>query len=416
MGEPDLLADQLRALQALLRAPGPEGTPEFAGGIPADLREEGSVSMFLTPIESQEVAHAQESIETDLRFEQLAARYGEPFREAIWRLVCLCVLRPDDDHVAPFLAEHAKEVEERTCYFPVNALTVEAALRFQGIRLLPLDDSELPPAQAFFKLDPPVGCVIAVPVVGTNLALMKERARRQAVHALRVMRIALRENRFINEQQLRFGLTETYSFGDRLMGFEMPPDTAVNLKLEGDLLGLLETEPVARLPSRPQTKIGRRVDRAVRWLEQAALATDRVNAMLFAFFALESILGRRDQKLKAGGLAFRRAMLSVAISDSFADPDRAYRLYDEVRSDAVHGGDPEISEEEIRSFVWDIRIAVKEYLELAEREGLGSRGRLLRYLDRHHRRAELERWLRDNGDPEWIRYFEEEAEAAERAG
>jgi hypothetical protein len=401
----DPLAVELEALQTLLRKEVPKEELEFAGTIPPDLGNEESRSLFLSDTQRAASVAVQRSVEDDLRFELIAARYGEPYREAIWRFSCLCVLRPREDHVAHFFAEHAREIEERSCYFAVEALTVSAPLSFQGVRLLPPDDDEVPPDEYWFNLDPPVGSVMAVPVTGTNLKLMKERARPLALHALRIMRIALRENRFINEQQLRFRLAETYSFGERLAGFDMHPDVAVGLSLDDELLGLLDSEPVAKLWSEPVNDLEGRANRAVRWIEEATLATDRVNAMLFAFFALEAMLGRRDQGLKAHDLSFQRAMLSVAVNEHFADPDRAYRLYDEVRTDAVHGGEPELSEAELRAFLWDVRLGLKEYLELADREEFKTRRRLLKYLRDHPDRQRLEKWLRENGDAGWAEYF-----------
>ena len=352
MGDTDPLATKLRALQTLLREK-PAEELDFAGAIPLDLADEEGRPLFLSAAQRDALATAQEGVEADLRFELIAARHGEPYRDLLWRFACLCVLRSEEDHVPVFFAEHARGVEERCCYFAVEALTVTAPLTFQGVRLLPPDHEEVPPAEYWFNLDPPVGSVIAVPVAGTNLKLMKERARPAALHALRVIRIAVRENRFINEQQLRFRLAETYSFGEHLAGFDMRPDEAVVLTLAGELLDLLESEPVAKLQLEPATDLERRADRAVRWLEEAALATDRVNAMLFCFFALEAMLGRRDQGLKARDLSFQRAMLSVAVNEHFTNPDRAYRLYHEVRTDAVHGGEPEVSESEVRAFIWD---------------------------------------------------------------
>jgi hypothetical protein len=406
MGGADPLAAELGALQTLLREEVPTEELEFAGTIPHDLADEESRSLFLSGSQRAALVATQRSFEADLRFELVAARHGEPYREALWRFVSLCVLFPKEDHVAHFFAEHAREIEQRCCYFAVEALTVSAPFSFQGVRLLPADYDEVPPGEYWFNLDPPVGSVIAVPVAGTNLKLMKERARPLAHHALRVMRIALRENRFIDAQQLRFRLAETYSFGERLAGFDMHPDAAVGLSLDGELLRLLDSEPVANLPLESANDLGSRANRAVRWLEEAILATDRVNAMLFSFFALEAMLGRRDQGLKAHDLSFHRAMLSVAINEHFADPDRAYRLYDEVRTDSVHGGEPELSETELRAFVWDVRLSLKEYLELADREGIETRRRLLKYLREHPDRQRLEEWLRDNGDADWAAYFD----------
>jgi hypothetical protein len=63
-------------------------------------------------------------------------------------------------------------------------------------------------------------------------------------------------------------------------------------------------------------------------------------------------------------------LLSLATRDHFADPERAYLLYDKVRSAAVHGGDPlEVAEDMHRGFAWDMREALIEYMDLAAREG-----------------------------------------------
>jgi hypothetical protein len=116
----------------------------------------------------------------------------------------------------------------------------------------------------------------------------------------------------------------------------------------------------------PDSDIEKNAVVAVRWLERAMLAEVPLEALLFAFFALEALLGDRSESLKAHGLAYRRAMLSVAVQDSFAHPNRIYGLYDQVRSDAVHGNDlPALDDKEVRVFVWDVRVALGEYLRLA---------------------------------------------------
>jgi len=72
-------------------------------------------------------------------------------------------------------------------------------------------------------LDPPVRCVVAVPVSGTSYKRMAERARADAERGLRVLRIALRESRGVHDDQLRFRLGEAYAFGDRLSGWDRDP-------------------------------------------------------------------------------------------------------------------------------------------------------------------------------------------------
>lgn len=96
----------------------------------------------------------------------------------------------------------------------------------------------------------------------------------------------------------------------------------------------------------------------------------------------------------------------MAVKKHFSDPERAYRLYDEVRSDAVHGGEPELDEEEFRVFSSDVREALGEYLELAEREGIVNRKGVIRYLLRHPERGRLEEWLIER-DADWQHYLDE---------
>lgn len=297
--------------------------------------------------------------------------------------------------------------EERTCFFPVEALGVAEPLDLPGARLLPPDDPSVPEAAGRFHLDPPVGAVVAVPVTGTNLAKMMERARPVAEHTMRALRTAVRSSRSVPDLQLRFRLADAYSFGGQLAGFQMHPDARVQLDLDEELLGLLADDPVVRLGAEPDDDLGRHADRALRWLDQAALETEPVTGMLFGFFALEAMLGRRDQGLKAHDLAFHRALLGVAASERFSDPDRLYRLYDVVRSDAVHGGEPELDDGDYRAFSWDSRLALAEYLGLAGRENIQTRRAMLRHLRRHPDRSRLEEWLRDNGEPGWADYLDE---------
>lgn len=87
----------------------------------------------------------------------------------------------------------------------------------------------------------------------------------------------------------------------------------------------------------------------------------------------------------------------MAVSEHFSDPELVRDLYDAVRSDAVHGGEPALSEDEFRAFSADIRDALREYLELAEREEIVTRKGMIKYLLAHPERPRLEEWLLDHG-------------------
>ena len=398
----------MRALAAALQAEAPDPVEvSMSGAIPPDLADADATWLSLGPAEGVAFEDAMAALEVDLRFEALSLGQGRPYRDALWRFACLCAMRPEEDHIEAFLAEHIVEPDERTCYFGVEALLVKAPVALPGVRLLPIDHEEVPPAEGRFTLDPPVGAVIAVPVTGSNLGRMRRRAEVPARHALRLLRLAIPANRFVSEYQLRFRLGDGYSFGPRLFGWETHADARWEIELVPELLDTIVESPLARLPAVPDTRLGRQAERALRWIDEATLSSDRVNAMLFGFFALEAMLGSRDLGLKAADLAFKRGLLSVAVSEHFADPERIRDLYAEVRSDAVHGGEPALREDEFRAFSADVRAALREYLELAEREGLLTRRAMIKYLLSHPDRPRLEEWLLGRDGDAWERYFGE---------
>lgn len=61
-------------------------------------------------------------------------------------------------------------------------------------------------------------------------------------------------------------------------------------------------------------------------MERARFTEERLVALLFLFFALESLLGKRGPK--AHGLAFPQAMLSHIVTGAFMHPDKTWCLYD----------------------------------------------------------------------------------------
>jgi len=196
--------------------------------------------------------------------------------------------------------EHAREVQELTCYLPVEHLEVETETDIVGLRVLPATSAEIPQQGRRFVLDPPVGCVVAVPVSGTSYKRMAERARAVAEHGLRVLRIALRESRGIHDDQLRFRLGEAYAFGDRLSGWDRHPGSPYSLALTASAADMVRSQPVSALPLVPRNKLERHADLAVRWMERAMLASEPLVRLLYLFFALESLLGDKGEGEKAG--------------------------------------------------------------------------------------------------------------------
>ena len=376
--------------------------------MPDDLADEDGQMLYLDLDEEEAFQRAKRFLADDLRFEHLVQRVGDPLDRQLWRFVCRSALRPADDHVPEFVDENAKEPEERVCFFPVEWLNVQKPVDLVGVRFLPPSSDEVPPEEPFFSLGSPVGSVLPVPVEGTNLTLMKERAEPVADRALKLLRLMLRQK--VPNMQLRFQLSEGYSFGTRQAGWQLSPDAGVDLTLHQDLIDFSRDHVLASLAGPPVTNLQQKAHRALGWLSDAELAIDPTVALLFRFFALEALLGKKGEQMKGEGLAFRRAMLSVATRGSFTDPFRAYRLYAEVRSAAVHGDDPpEEDPAELQRFAEDANQALIDYVELATNEGFETRRRVLKFLDAHPRRQRLIDWLLQQPNQNaWRVYFEKE--------
>jgi hypothetical protein len=356
----------------------------------------------LTAREAGAFEQAREALLKDPRFEHL----DREVEDAIRRFVGECYSDKGTDHVRGFVAQHAREPMDLVCYLPVAHLTVDVETEVLGMRLLPVDDPRLPREPGFLSLERPVGCVAAVETLGTSYAAMVDRARSAVAHVLRVLRVALREHRGLNDRQLRFRVGDTYAFSERASGRQAPLDVAYELGLDRRLIDLAASQPVSKMPLEPVTDVAKKADLALRWMERARFAGEPLVALLFLFFGLEAILGNKSEGLKGHGLAFRQTMLSQIATGSFTDPNETYFLYDEVRSGAVHGEDaPTVSWDDVGSFASVVRDALSQYLDYAEAHGFSQRSRLLRALDEHPDAPKLAAWLRENGGPWWEPYF-----------
>jgi DNA-binding transcriptional ArsR family regulator len=406
--EPDQVVAALAELQRLVQKGEPIPPEESAMCIliEEELARPEAETLLLGDVEAAAFYEAKARIEGDLRLEHLGGRIGDPLRRQLVRFVTLCALEPDQDHVADFLAEHSKEPEDRICFLGVEFLEVEDAVEVLGLRLLPTDHDEIPRATSWFSTDPPVRSVAAVSVTGTHLARMKDRAAAAAERALRAVRVGLRGERAINPLQLRFRLSESYSFDGDLAGFGTRPDARWALTLDRDLMARAAAARVAELAREPDSDLGRHAARATAWIEESMIEGDPMKSLLFSFFALEAMLGVRSEGPKGHGIAYRRALLSYAVRGSFPDPDAVYFLYDRVRSTAVHGEDPpEVPEREQGAFLFDVRLALEEYLELAREKGFETRRAVLKFLRELPEREQLDEWLAEFGDDSWRRFL-----------
>ena len=109
---------------------------------------------------------------------------------------------------------------------------------------------------------------------------------------------------------------------------------------------------------------------------------------------------------KAADLAFRRAMLGEAAGFGFVHPNKAFVLYEDVRSAAVHGEEiPDVPWDIVKSFAWDVREAINQAVDYASEHAIKKRGKLLKALDEHPDKPKLLEWLRVNGGDIWSDYL-----------
>lgn len=401
MAARDAIEKKLAKLRSLVQQE-EEGKPVAFHDVPAELAREGAKQVVFTAAEKRDMQSLQEALSADLRFEHLESGGWAQLVDFVTRVQ----LEPGVDHVAKFMEQNTRAPEERACYFPVEFLTVNDSIEVAGVSLLPRvgDETE----KLNISIAPEVKTVAAVPVSGTDLNAMAQRARSHAEHALRILRISLREDRTVHAYQLRFRLGGHYAFESGLGGWESPANVGWELEIDDELLRVAAQQPLWAAPLRPATKLERRVDRAMRWIEQAFVVGDELLELLFCFFALEALLGDKSDGLKAHALAFRRALLGSVVRGHFAHPNRLALLYDKVRSAAVHGSEPpEVEAKLLAAFAWDTRRALIEYVEYAKGNEFKRPGKLLKALESHPKRELLIAGLREKEPDLWGDFLDE---------
>ena len=339
----------------------------------------------------------------DLRFEHVGNA-----EDAAWEFVGDCWRDNEADHVPAFLEQQTRDPVDRTCYMPVEHLTVSSEIAILGLRLLPRDDPRVPNLGPRFNAAPAVGCFAAVDVRGSHYGKMGERAQRKARHVLRVLRIALRRHRSLHDRQLRFRLGEAYAFNDDIWGFQQGDEVAYDGVLTNDMVTLVTEQAVSRVPLNPTTDAEKKADVALRWIERAMLTGEPLVALLYLFFALEGLVGDQSEGLKAHRLAFRKTMLGHVVEGRFAHPNVTYLLYGEIRSAAVHGGTvPDVDWDLVQRFAAEVRDVLTQYLTVIADKGFTKRSQLLRYLDQHPDRPQLVAWFREGGGDVWTKYLDQ---------
>jgi hypothetical protein len=232
---------------------------------------------------------------------------------------------------------------------------------------------------------------------------MRDRARKLADHALRVLRVALREHHFVHDRQLRFRLGETAWFDDGTTFWSSRDDLGWDLPLSEDLIEFAMSQEIAQLRAEPASDVEERANLALGWFERAQLESEQTTQLLFLFFALEALVGDRSSGEKATPLALRRATLEMVTGDgSFSHPASAFLLYDKVRSDAVHGEEaPLVSDDDLIAFAWSVRRGINQFLKYARAEGFTRRSQVTDALDQHERCQELVDWLLTQDPSTW---------------
>src|SRR6266851_7003795 len=190
-----------------------------------------TVELQLTEEQLGLINAAERAIAADDRFEHLV-----PPEDAILEFAESCVTARKTNRVTVFMKRYGREATERVCYFGVEFLSIKEPAEVAGIRFLPHDDPEIPETNPLFKVDKTITSYAVARVTGTNDVLMAARARELAEHALRVLRIALRQAGYgLNPQQLRFRLGTSYALADQGGGWQERDDVAYALELPSDL-------------------------------------------------------------------------------------------------------------------------------------------------------------------------------------
>ena len=383
----------------------------MTGRVPEDLMTQDVTTVALLVDEKAALDVAVEDLLDDLRFEYVDERKA---RALLWRFVCEAHVRKSD-LVSDFVAAHGRAPMTRTCYLPVESLRLKQEVDLGLGRLLPLE-AVAPPRRHWAPTSQyPATSVAAVVARGTNYTKMALRSRAIAEHMLRRLRMALRADVWIRDEQLRFRLSSAVWFDDEAAGHTGSHDVRFDVELSDVMLARAAERPISALPAEPRTDVERRAAVAARWFERAQLESDPVIEVLFLFSAVEAILGEKSEGQKGHALAVRRALLALAAKGSFTHPARLYVLYNDVRSAAVHGESiAELSRREVDSFAWDVREAIDEFLEVTAKHGFESRKQLRRLLEEDARRDELGDWLVEEDPKLWVRYFESRAGDSDR--
>jgi hypothetical protein len=206
----------------------------------------------------------------------------------------------------------------------------------------------------------------------------------------------LRDSQGIHDWQLRFRVGQVYRFDDLNQGWSTPANTAHPLELSDALRPLIDSSPLATLQERPANDAERHAHIAMQWMERSRLEGEPLVALLYLFTALEALLGSRNEKKKAAILAFRAAILSHLVDGRFTHPAETLKMYDEIRSAAIHGEAIRrpVTSDLVSSYGLTVRWALRQYVSMIREKGLTKKSALIRILDAPENQKELAAWIR----------------------
>lgn len=404
--KPNITAvDALRELQRVSQrsVSTDDGQPIQTRRLPQHLTDGKILMLGLLSEQVAALELARIALQNDPSFE-----YIQKVDEVVWEFFGKCWTAREFDHVPDFLNQHKRELEELTCFIPIENLVIRDEIGFLGIRLLPTDSSSIPTNSYIFKIEKPTGSVAAITVQGTNHVLMANRGRTEVEHVLRLMRVALREHPALHDRQLRFQAGSVYALGSEFEGRNSRAESAYELEFNEELVSFIQLQPLSELTRTAVFGIDKKANLALSWIEEASLAVNPLVSLLLLFFALEAMLGRKDETRKAHALAFRQTMLSHLVEGTFSHPNTTVFLYEDVRSTAVHGeGDIKVDWDEVRGFARSVRNTLNQFLKLAKEQNIKKRSRLLKYLDEHPDRSKLKDWLLGTDKITWEQWLSE---------
>jgi len=338
----------------------PSYTGSFrVGAIPDRLRSEDGESLHLGGRDYWLYRKVLNQLASEKTLEHLTDRDIDP---ELWDLVCELFLNRQiyreqaarRKRISQFLQTVERPWRDFEALFAVSDLTVDGEFVVGGVTLRTITtdyarswglDGHEHLERTGRELD---GSTVAIAQVRAGShARASERAKERIDDALNLLRFTFCGAIYarIWDEQLLFrrkgvwavkALGEdswpqtNYERGFIPFGSEIPTSLAGHLT---EHLGPVESFLSGNTPE----ALGQRVARAVHWIGTSTTRETYDDKVMDLCTALETLLTTKDEGRKAEAIAVRSMLLPAALEQSFPDPGIVFFLYDEKRSDIVHG-------------------------------------------------------------------------------